>query len=90
MVSTEGSQCFIGNSTPQTIDIRESFAQSYFTLQINSNQERIKLFSPALMTSIHEKNILIIIATILQLTFHKELNLFKAEYLNATDFKLST
>ena len=37
MVSTEGSQCFIGNSTPQTTDIRESFPLSYFTLRINSN-----------------------------------------------------
>ena len=37
MVSTKGSQHFIGNSTPQTIDIRESFPQSYFTLRINSN-----------------------------------------------------
>ena len=37
MVSTGGSQHFIGNSTPQTIDIRDSFPQSYFTLRINSN-----------------------------------------------------
>ena len=37
MASTEGSQCYISQSTPLAIDIRQSYPQDFFRLRINSN-----------------------------------------------------
>ena len=37
MASTEGSQCYISQSIPLAIDIRQSYPPDFFRLRINSN-----------------------------------------------------
>ena len=43
MVSTEGSQHYISQSTPLAIDIHQSYPQDFFRLRINSNEPTLDL-----------------------------------------------